>query len=197
MVVSEEKGDSRRSGLGSFAKSCFFDWLLGKWFIFFNARPLPWVRPELVEALKGAGELAVETGFVTAQVFEGAAFVSQGTVRESGAGWFVLVLIGRGPFAHLVVQGGSFHNPQAHETPTAHDHVFDQGDFNGALGLEALEDGVVEGGEAFGAFSVDGYGVGEEAVFEVALGRCEFPFRRDRASGFGAVATSGFGSELG
>jgi hypothetical protein len=183
-------------GLGSLAKSCFFAGRICKCFSFFGARVRAWDRPELIEPLKRAGELAVEAGFVTAQVVEGMGLVGQGAVRESRAGWFVLSLVGGGLLAHFVVQGGFFHDPETHLTPAAHDHVFDQGEFDGAFGLEPFEERGLKDVEAFGAFSVDGDGVGEEAVLQVALRGCESSLRGDRASGSGAVAASGFRAEF-
>lgn len=183
-------------GLGSSAKSYFFGRRFCKCFRFFNAGLCAWDRPEFVEALQGSGELAVEAGFVTAQVVEGMGLVGQGAVRESRAGWFVLSLVGGGLLAHFVVQGGFFHDPEAHLTPAAHDHVLDEGEFDGAFGLEPFEERGLKGVEAFGAFSVDGDGVGEEAVLQITLRGCESSLRRDRASGSGAVAASGFRAEL-
>jgi hypothetical protein len=184
------------NGLGSLAKSCFFAGRICKCFSFFGARVRAWDRPELIEPLKRAGELAVEAGFVTAQVVEGMGLVGQGAVRESRAGWFVLSLVGGGLLAHFVVQRGFFHDPEAHLTPAAHDHVLDQSEFDGIFRLEQFEKRGLEGVEAFGAFSVDGDSVGEEAVLQVALRGCEFPLRRDRPSGSGAVAASGFRAEF-
>src|ERR1700722_10568919 len=96
-----------------------------------------------------------------------------------------------------MVQRGFFHGPQAHLTPAAHDHVLDQGEFDRAFGLETFEERSLKGGEGFSAFSVNGDGVSEEAVLQVALGGCELSLRRYRASGSGAVSTSGFRAERG
>ena len=95
-------------------------------------------------------------------------------MRESGATGFVLLritsaLIGGRLLAHFMVQRGFFHDPETHLTPAAHDHVFDQGDFDGAVGLEAFEEGIVEFGEALGAFAVDGDGGNDSGIGDVAL----------------------------
>jgi hypothetical protein len=62
--------------------------------------------------------------------------------------------------------------------------------------LKAFEDGGVKVAEGVGAFSVNGDGVGEEAVLQVALRGCELSLGRDRAFGSGAVAASGVRTEL-
>lgn len=54
----------RNQGLGSLAKSYFSGGRFCKRFCFFSAGLRAWDRPNLIEALQGAGDLTVQAGFI-------------------------------------------------------------------------------------------------------------------------------------
>jgi hypothetical protein len=95
--------------------------------------------------------------------------------------------------SHGLVEEGGFDGGVAAETPLGGDDLFDEVEFDGVGGLEALEVGLVEEVEVVGAFVVEEEVlVGAEAVGGVVAGGDGFAFRGNGSLGFGAVAAGGF-----
>jgi hypothetical protein len=114
---------------------------------------------DLVEALDGAGELAIEADFVATEDVEPA-----GAIGEGGLGGHVLERVGAGLFADFVGNGGVFEDPDTYQTPAADHHGLDQAALGGGLGLEFGDESIVkaeapikgasQGVEAFGGFTI-------------------------------------------
>ena len=119
---------------------------------------------DLVEALNGAGELSIEAGFVAIEDVEPAGLVAQRTVGQGGLGGHVFERVSLGLLTDFVGNGGVFEDPDAHQTPAADDHGFDQAALGGGFGLIFGDEGIVEGVEALGGFAVKDDGVAEQAV---------------------------------
>jgi hypothetical protein len=86
-----------------------------------------------------------------------------------------------------VLHARGFHAPNAHLTPAADGHVFDEAGFEGGLRLEFLEETGVESGEAISDLAFENDGIGEHAVSYGVEGGVDFALGSDGAAGFGAV----------
>ena len=89
--------------------------------------------------------LAVVTGFVAVDEFEGAGIVAESAEGDGGDGGGVLGGFERGGVrdrglpAHFVFHARLFHAPDAHLTPAGDGHVLDEGLLEGGLRLELFE----------------------------------------------------------
>jgi hypothetical protein len=141
----------------------------------------------LIEALDGAGELPIKAGFVAIEDVEPAGTVAQGAIGERGLRGLVLVLVEIGFIADFMGECRGFEDPDAHQTPAANGHGLDESALGGCLGLKFRDQGIVEGIEAFGGFTVEDDGFGEQPVDEAVARGGKTAFRRDGPPGFGGV----------
>ena len=155
------------------------------------------------EAAVSAEVLAVVTGFVAVDEFEGAGIVAEGAEGEGGAGGglFGWVQCGRdgyiGLAAHLVVHGGLFHAPDAHLTPAGDGHILDEGLLERGARLEFLGESGEESAEAILGLAFENDGGGEHAMRDGVAGGGEFALGSGRAVGFAAVGAGCLLLEIG
>ena len=145
--------------------------------------------PELEEEAEGAGDLAVETGFVAVGEADHGGLFGEVAV---GAGVGVADAAGLGELvADGEVHGLGFDFADAGTAPMGGDEVVDEeaGDgVGGAQGGMHLRGEVLKGLGVFG-FEEDVFGEG--SVFDGVLGGTGFALGSDRAAGFGAVGAGG------
>ncbi len=179
-----EDGAKTNLSLGFVSGSALFVLLE---FAGFMAEIFSSVLAVLVERLEGLVVLAVETGGLAVEGFEGS--VAVGAAKGfPGAGGGVERGVGR--VERLGEDGGALHFEDPGLTPVAGGHHFDQGGFKGVLRVEdAVE--VFEGeGESVGGFAIEKDGLAEGLVAGFACG-CGPAVGSDGAAGFGAVAAGG------
>ena len=120
--------------------------------------------------------LAVVTGFVTIDEFEGAGIVAESAEGDGGAGGGLLAGVQccrvrhRAQPVHLVLHARLFHAPDAHLTPADDGHVLDEGFLERGLGLEFIEEGSEEAEKAIRGLAVENDGGGEHSVSDGVTG---------------------------
>jgi len=114
----------------------------------------------------GAGELAMEAGFVAVHQFKEVGLVAQCAEGESGACGFGFGFVHVRLFADFMAHAGAFELPEAHLTPTAQDHGFHVGELDLVARLQTLVEGVGEGGKTIGGLALENYGFGQQAVVD-------------------------------
>ena len=126
---------------------------------------------EEFEFTDGAGELAVEGGFMAEGVGEGVSAIIHVAIGDGGGDG------GRGgdgdgghEFGDFAVEIVLLDGPGAHLTPAGGGHVIDEGAFRFGAGAVFEEEGVDEDVEAFAGFAGEHDGLGEHAVAEVFAG---------------------------
>jgi hypothetical protein len=142
---------------------------------------------EALELVEGTVEGALDAGFVAAEGGDGLG-VSPEDVGEAAA-WGelgvllldVLLVVGEAE-----IEEAGFEAAAAVEAPLGHDDLVDEGGFEGAGGLEVVEEGVAEFVESIFVFVEDGGVFGGEAVLEGI-----------KANGGLAYGGFGAGAELG
>jgi hypothetical protein len=99
--------------------------------------------------------------------------------------------IGGGGLSGGGIEEAALDGPGAAGFPLRGGHIFDEGIFEVANGLEFPDQGLDEGLESVGGLAIEDDGVGEEAVLEGVQGGALFPIGRDRAAGAGAIGPRG------
>jgi hypothetical protein len=142
---------------------------------------------EALELVEGAIKGALDAGFVAAEGGEGVGALPE-HVGEAAAGGEVGVLLLDVCLAvgETEVEETGFEAAKAAEPPLGHDDLMDEGGFEGAGGLEVVEEGVAEFVEGIVVFVEDGGVFGGEAVLECV-----------EANGGLAFGGDGAGAELG
>ncbi len=126
---------------------------------------------DALELVEGAVEGALDAGLVAAEGVEDA---GRGTgVPAEDVGEFVFVgkadvAVFEVPLAvdEAEIEEAGFDGAAAGEAPLGHDDLVDEGGFEGAGGLEVIEEGVEEFVEGLVVFAADDGVIGSEAVFE-------------------------------
>ena len=90
-----------------------------------------------------------------------------------------------------MAETGFFDAPNAHLTPTADGHVFDEGAFVFGGGFEVAFESGDEVQKSLAVFVIEDYGLGEDAVAEAVFGRFAFSSERNRTAGAFAVGLRG------
>jgi hypothetical protein len=146
---------------------------------------------EALELVEGAVEGALDAGFVAAEGFEDAGCGTGVPAEDVGefvcvdeavvVGFEVLLVVDEAE-----IEEAGFDGAAAGEAPLGHDDLVDEGGFEGAGGLEVIEEGVEEFVEGLFVFAVDDGVFGGEAVFEGIEANGGLAF-----GGFGAGAELG------
>ena len=144
-----------------------------------------------VQLFERIAVLTVETVLVAAHELEMTAGIAESAESEHGAGGGAFVGHGFGLEVHFVSDAGRLNCPDAHQTPLGYGGFFNEGDFGGSFGMEFVEEGVDERGEAFAGFAFDENDVGEDAVAGVVAGGVVFTDGGNCAFGEGCVGFVG------
>ena len=121
--------------------------------------------------MEGAVEGALDAGLVTAEGVEDAGCGTGVPAEDVGDFVFVGKAVIVGVEGLLLVdeaeiEEAGFDGAAAGEAPLGHDDLVDEGGFEGAGGLEVIEEGVEEFFEGVFLFAPDDGVIGSEAVFE-------------------------------
>jgi len=146
---------------------------------------------DALELVEGAVEGALDAGFVAAEGVEDAGGGTGVPAEDVGEFVFLGEVVVVGFEVRLVVgeaeiEEAGFDSAAAGEAPLGHDGLVDEGGFEGAGGLEVIEEGVEEFVEGLFVLAVDDGVVGGESVFEGIEANGGLAF-----GGFGAGAELG------
>jgi hypothetical protein len=144
---------------------------------------------EAHEAVKGAIELALESGFSAVEEINYARLaggVGVGLVGAFGDGGGA---VGGGAEGLVFpINAGGFDVLGAEQTPAGGDHHFEEGVLGGAFGFPFEEEAAGEGDEMVGVFAFEEDGFGEALIADVVAVGFEFAFGGFGAGGFFGIA---------